>query len=93
MTQFLLRQPPSDRDRDHPLRNVVTVPWNQDSRAVAERYGLQMHTAFNMTETAVPIRSGANPRCSARAAGRARGWKRASWMGTTSKCRTAKSAN
>ena len=61
MTQFLLRQPPSDRDRDHPLRNVVTVPWNQDSRAVAERYGLQMHTAFNMTETAVPIRSGANP--------------------------------
>jgi crotonobetaine/carnitine-CoA ligase len=61
MTQFLLRQPPSDRDRDHPLRNVVTVPWNQDSKAVAERYGLQMHTAFNMTETAVPIRSGANP--------------------------------
>ncbi len=61
MTQFLLRQPPSDRDRDHPLRNVVTVPWNQDSRAVAERYGLLMRTAFNMTETAVPIRSGANP--------------------------------
>ena len=61
MTQFLLRQPPSSRDRDHPLRNVVTVPWNQDSRAVAERYGLQMHTAFNMTETAVPIRSHANP--------------------------------
>ncbi len=62
MTQFLLRQPPSERDRDHPLRNVVTVPWNQDSHAVAERYGLQMHTAFNMTETAVPIRSSANPR-------------------------------
>ena len=61
MTQFLLRQPPSARDRDHPLRNVVTVPWNQDSKAVAERYGLQMHTAFNMTETAVPIRSSANP--------------------------------
>ena len=61
MTQFLLRQPPGDRDRDHPLRNVVTVPWNQDSKAVAERYGLQMHTAFNMTETAVPIRSSANP--------------------------------
>jgi len=61
MTQFLLRQPPSEHDRDHPLRNVVTVPWNQDSCAVAERYGLQMHTAFNMTETAVPIRSSANP--------------------------------
>jgi len=61
MTQFLLRQPPSARDREHPLRNVITVPWNQDSKAVAERYGLQMHTAFNMTETAVPIRSSANP--------------------------------
>jgi crotonobetaine/carnitine-CoA ligase len=61
MTQFLLRQPPDARDRDHTLRNVVTVPWNPDSRAVAERYGLQMHTAFNMTETAVPIRSAANP--------------------------------
>jgi crotonobetaine/carnitine-CoA ligase len=61
MTQFLLRQPPGERDRDHTLRNVVTVPWNQDSRAVALRYGLEMHTAFNMTELAVPIRSAANP--------------------------------
>ena len=61
MTQFLLRQPPSPDDRNHTLRNVVTVPWNEDSRAVAERYGLQMRTAFNMTETAVPIRSAPNP--------------------------------
>jgi crotonobetaine/carnitine-CoA ligase len=61
MTQYLLRQPPSERDRDHPLRNVITVPWNQDSRAVAERYGIAMHTAFNMTELATPIRSAANP--------------------------------
>jgi carnitine-CoA ligase len=62
MTQFLLRQPPDERDREHPLRNVITVPWNEDSRAVAQRYGLRMHTAFNMTELAVPIRSAANPR-------------------------------
>jgi crotonobetaine/carnitine-CoA ligase len=61
MTQFLLRQPPSPRDRDHPLRHVVTVPWNQDSRALADRHGLEMHTAFNMTETSVPIVSPANP--------------------------------
>jgi crotonobetaine/carnitine-CoA ligase len=61
MTQFLLRQPPGPDDRNHTLRNVVTVPWNEDSRAVAQRYGLQMRTAFNMTETAVPIRSAPNP--------------------------------
>jgi len=62
MTQFLLRQPRGEHDRDHPLRKVVTVPWNPDARSLAERYGLEMHTAFNMTETAVPIRSSANPR-------------------------------
>lgn len=61
MTQFLLRQPPSDRDRDHTLRNVITVPWNQDSLAVGQRYGLQMHTAFNMTELSVPLLATANP--------------------------------
>jgi carnitine-CoA ligase len=61
MTRFLLNQPPGSRDRDHPLRAVITVPWNQDSLAVAERFGIQMHTAFNMTELATPIRSQANP--------------------------------
>jgi len=61
MTQFLLKQPPTERDRDHTLRSVITVPWNQDSLDVAERFGLDMYTAFNMTEIAVPIRSGANP--------------------------------
>jgi crotonobetaine/carnitine-CoA ligase len=61
MTRFLLNQPPSTRDRDHPLRAVITVPWNQDSLALAQRFGIQMHTAFNMTELATPIRSQANP--------------------------------
>jgi crotonobetaine/carnitine-CoA ligase len=61
MTRLLLNQPPGSRDRDHPLRAVITVPWNQDSLAVAERFGIQMHTAFNMTELATPIRSQANP--------------------------------
>ena len=61
MTRFLLNQPPSERDRDHPLRAVITVPWNQDSLAVAQRFGIEMHTAFNMTETSTPIRSKANP--------------------------------
>ena len=61
MTRFLLNQPPSARDRDHPLRAVITVPWNQDSLAVAQRFGIEMHTAFNMTELATPLRSPANP--------------------------------
>ena len=61
MTQFLLKQPPSTRDRDHTLRSVITVPWNEDSLAVAKRYGIAMYTAFNMTEIATPIVSTANP--------------------------------
>jgi len=61
MTQFLLKQPASADDRDHPLRAVITVPWNQDSLAFGKRFGVQMHTAFNMTEIATPIRSEANP--------------------------------
>jgi carnitine-CoA ligase len=61
MTRFLLNQPPSARDREHPLRAAITVPWNQDSLAVAQRFGIEMHTAFNMTELATPIRSPANP--------------------------------
>lgn len=61
MTQFLLKQPPDPRDRDHTLRNVTTVPWNADSLAVAERYGIKMNTAFNMTEISTPIMAEPNP--------------------------------
>jgi crotonobetaine/carnitine-CoA ligase len=61
MTQFLLKQPESSGDREHTLRAVITVPWNKDSLAVAERYGVDMYTAFNMTELATPIISEVNP--------------------------------
>lgn len=61
MTQFLLKQPASADDRKHTLRSVITVPWNEDSLAVATRYGIDMYTAFNMTELATPIVSTVNP--------------------------------
>ena len=61
MTQFLLKQPKSSDDRDHSLRAVITVPWNADSLAVGKRYGIDMYTAFNMTELATPIISEKNP--------------------------------
>jgi crotonobetaine/carnitine-CoA ligase len=61
MTSFLLKQPAGPRDREHPLRAAITVPWNADSLAVGRRYGIRMHTAFNMTETATPIRSPPDP--------------------------------
>ena len=61
MASFLLKRPPSEDDRDHGLLHGMTVPWNEESRAVAERYGLRMRTLFNMTETCAPLRSDTNP--------------------------------
>ena len=61
MTPFLLKQPESANDKKHSLRHVVTVPWNEDAAALAKRHGLQMRTAFNMTEICTPIVSDINP--------------------------------
>ena len=61
MTPFLLKAPASNMDQDHNLRCVITIPWNEDSLAVGKRYGVEMRTAFNMTEISSPIVSGPNP--------------------------------
>jgi crotonobetaine/carnitine-CoA ligase len=62
MIPFLLKEPPSPRDRDHPLRHVVMVPLSDDAQAFAERFGVDVYTTFNMTETSCPIVSERNPR-------------------------------
>lgn len=61
MTPFLLKLSPSNRDQDHPMRTIVTIPWNEDSLALGRRYGVDMYTGFNMTEISSPIVSEANP--------------------------------
>lgn len=61
MTPFLLKRPPADDDREHPLKYVITVPWNEDAIALAHRHGLSMRTAFNMTEACSPLMSDINP--------------------------------
>jgi len=62
MTAFLLKQPPSLDDKAHPLRHVITVPWNEDAAALAKRHELKIRTAFNMTEVCTPIVSDFNPK-------------------------------
>jgi crotonobetaine/carnitine-CoA ligase len=62
MAPFLMKQPPGDKDRDHPLRMVTMVPLGEDAAAFSERFGVQIYTAFNMTETSCPIFSGPNPK-------------------------------
>ncbi|MEC9346426.1 MAG: AMP-binding protein [Pseudomonadota bacterium] len=61
MTPWLLKLPPSNRDRDHPMKSMVTIPWNEDSLALSERYGVPMYTGFNMTEISSAIVSEVNP--------------------------------
>lgn len=61
MASFLLNQPASDRDRDHPLRTVTMVPYGETSFRFAERFGCAVYTHYNMTEISMPIVSGPNP--------------------------------
>ncbi|MDP6469379.1 MAG: AMP-binding protein [Pseudomonadales bacterium] len=61
MTTFLRRAPPSNQDREHPIRMMISIPWNEDSLAVSLRYGIEMRTVYNMTEISSPLASDINP--------------------------------
>jgi crotonobetaine/carnitine-CoA ligase len=61
MATFLVKQPPSPRDRDHPLKTVTMVPLCEDAEAFSQRFGVDVYTTFNMTETQCPITSERNP--------------------------------
>jgi crotonobetaine/carnitine-CoA ligase len=61
MVPFLMKEPPSPRDRDHTLRFVTMVPLNDDAAAFGERFGIEIITTFNMTETSWPLVSERNP--------------------------------
>ena len=61
MAAFLLKEPSSPADRDHPLRTVFIVPFTEDATHFAGRFGADVYTIFNMTEISTPIISEANP--------------------------------
>jgi crotonobetaine/carnitine-CoA ligase len=61
MVPFLLKEPPGPRDRDHTLRKVNIVPLADGFREFADRFGVEVYTVFNMTETSWPIVSERNP--------------------------------
>ncbi|HEX2891445.1 AMP-binding protein [Vineibacter terrae] len=61
MTPFLLKEPPSPGDRDHPLKKVVMVPLSDQHQEFADRFGVEVFTAFNMTETSSPLFVGPHP--------------------------------
>lgn len=58
MVQFLMQQPAAAGERDHPLKTVVIAPLGDEALAFARRFGVQVHTEFNMTELSVPLWAG-----------------------------------
>jgi crotonobetaine/carnitine-CoA ligase len=61
MTTFLLKQPPSARDRDHSLKLALLVPYTDEAQLLRERFGVDTFTVFNMTEISAPLLSEVNP--------------------------------
>ena len=61
MASFLYKAPPSDGDRDHSMKTMMVVPFNEEATQLADRFGVTVHTIFNMTEISCPIFSPPNP--------------------------------
>jgi crotonobetaine/carnitine-CoA ligase len=61
MATFLLKAPPRDSDKQHPLRMVFIVPLGQSGPEFQARFGVDVFTLFNMTEISTPLLSGLNP--------------------------------
>jgi carnitine-CoA ligase len=58
---FLSSRPAAETDADNPLRNVFASPMPPDPAGFAQRFGVRICTAFNMTEVASPITTGWAP--------------------------------
>lgn len=61
MIPFLMKAPPTSRDRDHPFRQAIMVPLAEDAAEFTARFGVDIYTVFNMTEISCPIVSERNP--------------------------------
>lgn len=58
MASFLLKQPATPQDRDHPLRRAFITPFGEDGPLFANRFGVEAWTIYNMTEIASPLHAG-----------------------------------
>ncbi|MDG1987943.1 MAG: AMP-binding protein [Halieaceae bacterium] len=61
MTTFLLKQKPSEDDKNHGVRVAFMVPLTETSSEFHQRFGIDVYTIFNMTEISSPIVSTPNP--------------------------------
>ena len=61
MAAFLMKADPRPEDKDHPMHTFMVVPFNEEATQLEERFGVTVHTIFNMTELSCPIFSPPNP--------------------------------
>ncbi|MFG6586958.1 AMP-binding protein [Sulfitobacter sp. MOLA879] len=61
MATFLEKKAPAPDDAENPLRLVLMVPLASNAERFSKRFGVDVHTIFNMTEISSPIVSGPNP--------------------------------
>ena len=61
MAAFLLKAEPSAEDQNHSMHTFMVVPFNEEATHLRERFGVTVHTIFNMTELSCPIFSPPNP--------------------------------
>ncbi len=61
MATFLLQKTPSPADRTHGCRSVAMLPMIDNVAEFIERFGVDVYTFYNMTETSRPIVSELNP--------------------------------
>ncbi|MBI5277644.1 MAG: AMP-binding protein [Burkholderiales bacterium] len=62
MVSFLLKQPVVPGERNTPLKRVKVVPLTAEAEQFAERFGVTIHSHFNMSEVPVPLVAEANCR-------------------------------
>jgi crotonobetaine/carnitine-CoA ligase len=58
---FLLKQPPSEDEKNTTLRYGLMAPITTEARMLAQRVGFHCFTTFNMTETSTPVRTPLDP--------------------------------
>ncbi len=61
MATFLMKEPVVAGERDTPLRHVIAIPLTEDGMAFRERFGVTVHTLFNMSEVSCPLIAEDNP--------------------------------
>ncbi len=61
MSSFLIKAPQTPEDRNHSLKTVVMVPLSENAADFRKRFGVDIYTAFNMTEISGQIISERNP--------------------------------